>query len=78
MKGGWMNEIVERCLNTFGMMQGLTKDDLEEKRVELTDYIAKLNAEGEDDANRLAVSGLTYLRNGMKRPDVPRTRAPHR
>lgn len=73
-----MNDIVERCLNTFGMMHGLTKDDLDEKRVELTDYIEKLNAEGEEDANRLAVSGLTYLRNGMKRPDVPGARISHR
>jgi hypothetical protein len=65
-----MNDVIERCLNTFGMMHGLTKADLDEKRAELTGYIEKLQAEGEDDADRLAVSGLTFLRKNMNRASV--------
>ncbi len=65
-----MNEVVERCLNTFGMMHGLTKEDLEKKRAELIGYIEKLHAEGEGDADRLAVSGLTFLRKNMNRASI--------
>jgi hypothetical protein len=65
-----MNDIVERCLNTFGMMQGLTQQDLDERRADLTGYIEKLHAEGEEDADRLAVNGLTYLRRTMTRASV--------
>jgi hypothetical protein len=61
-----MNEIVERCLNTLGMMQGVSRQYLDERRDELAGYIEKLHANGEEDANRLAVSGLTYLRRNMK------------
>lgn len=57
-----MNEVVERCLHTFGMMQNLTDADLNKRRTDLSDYIAKLHSEGEKDEHRLAVSGLTYLR----------------
>lgn len=61
-----MNEIVERCLNTLGMMQGVSRQYLDEHRDQLTGYIEKLKADGEADTNRLAVSGLTYLRRNMK------------
>ncbi|MEH2513167.1 hypothetical protein V1291_004521 [Nitrobacteraceae bacterium AZCC 1564] len=62
-----MNEIVERCLNTLGMMQGVSRQYLDEHRDELTSYIEELEANGEADADRLAVSGLTFLRRNMKR-----------
>lgn len=57
-----MNNVIERCLSTFGMMQSLTEYDLKKRRAELSNYIASLQARGEMDEHRLAVSGLTYLR----------------
>jgi hypothetical protein len=61
-----MTEVVERCLNTLGMMHGVSRQYLDEHRDVLTGYIEKLKADGEADADRLAVNGLTFLRRNMK------------
>lgn len=57
-----MNEVVDRIMNTFGMMRSLNEQSLEESRAHLNDYIGKLHSAGETDSQRLAVCGLAYLR----------------
>lgn len=70
-----MNNVVERCLSTFGMMKNLTEDALAGHRIELSSYIAKLHAAGEEDEHRLAVHGLTFLRQTAELSEATRPHA---
>jgi hypothetical protein len=58
-----VEQVVDRIINTFGMMRSLNEERLEQSREVLTGYIAKLSSAGETDPQRLAVCGLAYLRD---------------
>lgn len=58
-----LSEVIERVLHTFGMMRNLSEEALREARESLGSYIEMLSSAGETDPQRLAVCGLTYLRN---------------
>lgn len=58
-----MEQVIDRIINTFGMMRSLNEETLAQSRTVLTSYIEKLSAAGETDAQRLAVFGLAYLRD---------------
>jgi hypothetical protein len=57
-----VEEVINRVMDTFGMMRGLNYEGLEESRARLTNYIEMLFSAGETDSHRLAVFGLAYLR----------------
>lgn len=57
-----LKDVVDRVINTFGMMRSLTEERLEGSRADLNSYIEKLSSAGETDPQRLAVFGLAYLR----------------
>lgn len=58
-----MDEVVDRIIQTFGMMRNLDEAGLREARESVDTYIATLSSAGETDPKRLAVYGLAYLRN---------------
>ncbi len=57
-----MEEVINRVMDTFGMMRSLNYEGLEESRASLTNYIEMLFSAGETDTHQLAVFGLAYLR----------------
>lgn len=57
-----VEQVVDRIINTFGMMRSLSEESLVQSRDVLSGYIAKLSSAGETDPQRLAVYGLAYLR----------------
>jgi hypothetical protein len=57
-----VEEVINRVMDTFGMMRSLNYEGFEESRASLTNYIEMLSSAGETDAHRLAVFGLAYLR----------------
>jgi hypothetical protein len=57
-----VEEVINRVMDTFGMMRSLNYEGLEESRASLTNYIEMLFSAGETDTHRLAVFGLAYLR----------------
>lgn len=58
-----MEDVVDRIIQTFGMMRNLDEAHLREARESVDSYIAMLSSAGETDPQRLAVYGLAYLRN---------------
>ncbi len=71
MMEAFLTEVIDRVLHTFGMMRNLSEDALRDARESLASYIETLSSAGETDPQRLAVCGLTYLRN---RHDGPSTK----
>jgi hypothetical protein len=59
----FLTEVIDRVLHTFGMMRNLSEEALRDARESLRNYIETLSSAGETDPQRLAVCGLTYLRN---------------
>ena len=63
MKEKLMEDVVDRIVQTFGMMRNLDEAGLREARESVDNYISTLSSAGETDPKRLAVCGLAYLRN---------------
>ena len=57
-----MEAAIDRIMQTYALLVKSTADSTEEAREKVTDYVAKLFEAGERDPHRLAVCGLTYLR----------------
>lgn len=64
-----MEEVVNRVMDTFGMIRSVNFEGLEQSRASLTNYIEMLSSAGETDAHRLAIFGLAYLRELHDGPD---------
>jgi hypothetical protein len=57
-----MNDIVETILETYGMIAKLDDLSLVESRRKITSYIETLASAGQNDAQKLAMYGLAYLK----------------
>jgi len=57
-----MEAAIDRIMQTYALLVKSTAASTEEARAKVTDYVAKLFEAGEKDPHRLAVCGLTYLR----------------
>jgi len=64
-----VEEVVNRVMDTFGMIRSVNFEGLEQSRASLTNYIEMLSSAGETDAHRLAIFGLAYLRELHDGPD---------
>jgi hypothetical protein len=57
-----MEAAIDRIMQTYALLVKNSSAGAEEARAKVTDYVAKLFEAGEKDPHRLAVCGLTYLR----------------
>ena len=57
-----MEAAIDRIMQTYSLLANHTLDASHEARARVTSYIATLFEAGEKDPHRLAVCGLTYLR----------------
>jgi len=57
---GAVQKVIDRVIETFGMMRPLSADETEHTREVLLDFLSK---RPETDEHRAAVEGLTFLRN---------------
>jgi hypothetical protein len=57
-----MNDVVDRVLNTYQLMRPLDPDRVSYSRRKITRYIDSLASAGQNDAQKLAVYGLAYLK----------------
>ena len=57
-----MDDVVDRVMNTFGLMRNLDGLAIADSRERLSSYMAKLNSAGRTDHVELAMYGLAYLR----------------
>ena len=57
-----MQAAIDRIMQTYGLLVNQTAASSDEARVKVTEYVKTLFEAGEKDENRLAVCGLTYLR----------------
>ena len=57
-----MQAAIDRVMQTYDLMADRSAAASAEARVKVTEYITTLVEAGEQDDNRLAVCGLTYLR----------------
>jgi hypothetical protein len=64
-----MNDIVERVLRTYDLMGKLDAARLGESREKISAYIETLASAGQNDAQKLAVYGLAYLKQLHEGPD---------
>ena len=64
---------IDRTLNIYNMMANRSPEDSKSARERLTSYIETLVQAGENNAQRLTVFGLTFLRELDHRND-PRKR----
>ena len=55
-----MEEVVDRVMQTYGLMKSLTPDELEDAREVLLDFLSKRPG---TDEHAAAVDGLAFLRN---------------
>jgi hypothetical protein len=55
-----MQEVVDRVMQTFGMMKSMSEEEMEEAREVLLDFLSKCPG---TDNHRAAVDSLTFLRN---------------
>jgi hypothetical protein len=55
-----METIIDKIMQTFGMMNTLNDQQAENARLALTDYLAK---NPQEDEHRATVEGLTFLRS---------------
>lgn len=63
------NATINRTLNIYNMMGNRSDDEAETAREKLTRYIETLVEAGENNAQRLTVYGLTFLRELDHRND---------
>jgi hypothetical protein len=64
-----VEEVINRVMDTFGMIRSVSYEGLEQSRESLTNYIEMLSSAGETDSHRLAICGLAYLRELHDGPD---------
>jgi GTP-sensing pleiotropic transcriptional regulator CodY len=64
-----MNDVVNRILQTYALMRNMDADRVAISRQKITRYIEKLNSAGQNDAQKLAVYGLAYLKELHEGPD---------
>ena len=57
-----MQAAIDRIMQTYGLLVNQTAASTDETREKVTEYEKTLFEGGEKDENRLAVCGLTYLR----------------
>ena len=57
-----MQAAVDRIMQTYDLLVNRTAAASDEARAKVTDYVTTLFEGGETDPHRLAVCGLTYLR----------------
>jgi hypothetical protein len=57
-----MQAAIDRIMQTYGLLVNQTAASSDEAREKVTEYVKTLFDAGEKDENRLAVCGLTYLR----------------
>lgn len=57
-----MQAAIDRIMQTYDLLMNTTAAASDEARAKVTEYVAKLVEGGEKDPHRLAVCGLTYLR----------------
>ena len=57
-----MEAAIDRIMQTYALLVNGSAEATEEARAKVTEYVAKLFEGGETDPHRLAVCGLTYLR----------------
>jgi hypothetical protein len=57
-----MDAAIDRIMQTYDLMLNRTAAAGAESRAKVTDYVRMLVDAGEKDQHRLAVCGLTYLR----------------
>jgi hypothetical protein len=57
-----MDAAIDRIMRTYDLLVNSTTAASEEARAKVTDYVKMLFEAGEKDPHRLAVCGLTYLR----------------
>jgi hypothetical protein len=57
-----MEAVIDRVMFTYGLLANRTAAASEEARIKVTEYLETLSGAGETDPHRLAVCGLTYLR----------------
>jgi hypothetical protein len=57
-----MEAAIDRIMQTYSLLANRTLGVGEEARIKVTNYITTLFEAGEKDPHRLAVCGLTYLR----------------
>jgi hypothetical protein len=57
-----MEAAIDRIMQTYDLLVNRSTAATEEARAKVTDYINTLFEAGERDPHRLAVCGLTYLR----------------
>ena len=61
-EGDPMEAVIDRIMMTYDLMLNRTAAASAEARAKVTGYLATLMEAGEKDTHRLAVCGLTYLR----------------
>jgi hypothetical protein len=64
-----MDEIVDRALRTYGLTRELDAARIAQSREKIIQYIGKLGAAGQNDAQQLAVYALAYLKELHEGPD---------
>ena len=64
-----MDDVVNRILQTYALMRNMDADRVAISRQKITRYIEKLNSAGQNDAQKLAVYGLAYLKELHEGPD---------
>jgi hypothetical protein len=57
-----MDSVIDRIMHTYDLLMNRSAAASAEARAKVTDYLASLFEAGEKDPHRLAVCGLTYLR----------------
>ena len=57
-----MESAIDRIMQTYALLVNSSANATEEARLKVTEYITMLFEGGEKDPHRLAVCGLTYLR----------------
>jgi hypothetical protein len=57
-----MEAAIDRIMQTYSLLANRTLGASEEARIKVTNYVSTLFEAGEKDPHRLAVCGLTYLR----------------
>jgi hypothetical protein len=57
-----MEAAIDRIMQTYDLLMNRSAAENAEARAKVTEYVTKLFEAGEKDPHRLAVCGLTYLR----------------
>ena len=57
-----MEAAIDRIMRTYALLANHSVESGEEARAKVTEYLTTLFEAGERDPHRLAVCGLTYLR----------------